>query len=492
MTSNGILTWFSAFRQAELPFARDLHILAEQQSALPRFVRQDALAMRYLHLLGPLAWPQFPERDLRVHCGRAPIPYAPFAAACLVKVDQGLGSMGDLRRFLVEHPSLLWLLGFPLVADASAPWGYNPQASLPTERHFTRMLRSMPNAVLQFLLNSAVEQLRAELAPLGLSFGQCISMDTKHILAWVRENNPKAYLSDRYDKAKQPQGDPDCRLGCKRRHNKAIGKRPSSDDPPPTPTKNPIPGAAIDVGEFYWGYASGVVATKVPDWGEFVLAELTQPFDRPDVSYFFPLMAAAERRLGFRPPFAAFDAAFDAFYVYEYFHQPDGEGFAAVAFSGRGAKYERAFSPEGLPLCQAGLAMPLLYTFTDRSHLVEHEKGRYGCPLRHPQRNGESCPVQHKHWAKQGCIATMPTSVGARLRYQIDRHSETYQEVYKQRTASERINAQAVELGIERPHIRNGAAIANLNTLIYVLINLRALQRLRQRKREPSCLAQAA
>ena len=50
--------------------------------------------------------------------------------------------------------------------------------------------------------------------------------------------------------------------------------------------------------------------------------------------------------------------------------------------------------------------------------------------------------------------------------------------VYKQRTATERINAQAVALGIERPHLRNQQAIANQNTLIYVLINLRALRRL--------------
>ena len=45
---------------------------------------------------------------------------------------------------------------------------------------------------------------------------------------------------------------------------------------------------------------------------------------------------------------------------------------------------------------------------------------------------------------------------------------------------AERINSQAVELGIERPKLRNGFAIANLNTLVYVLINLRALQRIRQ------------
>jgi hypothetical protein len=490
MTSNGILARFTLFRQGELPLPRlDLHRSSDQESVLPRFVRQDSLAMRYLHLLGPLAWARFPERDLQVHCGRAPVPYAPFAAACLVKVDQGLGSMGDLRRFLVEHPPLLWLLGFPLVADADSPYGFDAQASLPTGRHLTRMLRTMPNQALQFLLDSAVEQLRGELAALGVTLGQCISLDTKHILAWVKENNPKAYIADRYDKRKQPDGDPDCRLGCKRRHN----KRNASTESMPTPTQNPRPVKGLAVGEFYWGYASGVVATKVPEWGELVLAELTQPFDRPDVSYFFPLMAAAEKRLGFRPRFGAFDAAFDAFYVYEYFHRTDGQvGFAAVPFSGRGAKDGRAFSPEGLPLCAAGLPMALRYTFIDHTHLFDHQRGRYGCPLCYPQRHGEACPVQHKNWAKEGCIATMPTSIGARLRYQIDRQSAEYQDVYRQRTASERINAQAVELGIERPHIRNGAAIANLNTLIYILIDLRALQRIRQHKREQSCVSLAA
>jgi hypothetical protein len=76
----------------------------------------------------------------------------------------------------------------------------------------------------------------------------------------------------------------------------------------------------------------------------------------------------------------------------------------------------------------------------------------------------------------------MATSVGARIRYQLDRDSETYKQVYKQRTATERINSQAVMLGIERPKLRNRASITNHNTLIYVLINLHALQRIRQRK----------
>lgn len=75
----------------------------------------------------------------------------------------------------------------------------------------------------------------------------------------------------------------------------------------------------------------------------------------------------------------------------------------------------------------------------------------------------------------------MPTSIGARLRYSLDRQSQDYKEAYKQRSATERINSQAVSLGIERPHFRNGDAIANINTLTYALINLRLLQRVRQR-----------
>ncbi len=91
--------------------------------------------------------------------------------------------------------------------------------------------------------------------------------------AWVKENNPKAYLSNgRYDKQHQPKGDPDCPLGCKRRSN----QRKSSAEQSATPHKEGLPGSLqVQQGEYYWGYASGVVACKAPGRGEFVLAELT-------------------------------------------------------------------------------------------------------------------------------------------------------------------------------------------------------------------------
>lgn len=463
----------------------DIHTLWRQSDRLPPFVKDSPAAMRTLDLLGPLAWADFPERNLLRNWGQSTVPFAASAAACLVKLNEGLVSMGCLRRYLVEHPGFIWLCGFPLVPSADAPCGFDPEASLPTQRHLTRMLRTTPNPSLQFLLADSVHLIASELHALQVETSDCVSLDTKHIIAWVEENNPKAYLSDRFDKSKQPAGDPDCRLGCKRRHNRKTSQ-PDERPAPPTPTRNAVPAKGLSIGEYYWGYGSGVVVTKVPHWGEFVLAELTQPFDQADVSYFFPLMAQVEQRLGHKPRWGAFDAAFDAWYVYDYFHRPDDpSAFAAVPFSEKGGYKAkgRLFDPAGLPICAAGLAMPRKLVYRDRTiSIIEHERGQYVCPLLYPQRNAETCPVGHKNWNKKGCTAAMPTSIGARLRYTLDRDSQACKDIYKQRTAVERINSQAVALGIERPHIRNGQAIANLNTLTYILINLRFLQRIRQRR----------
>ncbi|CAG0946883.1 hypothetical protein ANRL1_03394 [Anaerolineae bacterium] len=277
----------------------------------------------------------------------------------------------------------------------------------------------MPNSAAQFLLADSVRVIGAELATRQVPNVDCVSLDTKHIIAWVKENNLKTYVKNRYDKTQQPRGDPDCRLGCKRKHNRT------------TRARNGIAGSTVPVGEYYWGYGSGAVVAKVPGWGEFVVAEMTQPFDQGDTTYFFPLMSQVDLRLGDRPRYATFDAA------------------------------------------------------TDRTKcIIEHERGKYVCPLRFPTQTQRACPVRHRNWSRGGCTAEMPTSIGARLCYTLDRASERYKAIYNQRTAVERINAQAVALGVERPPLRNGRAIANQNTLIYTLINLRFLQRVRAGRRE--------
>jgi len=457
--------------ETQIPLTRpDLATLAANEAALPPFVRACPVAMKYLRLLGPLEWANFPERPQdRAWPGPQPQPRAPYAAAYLVKLQEQKKYMSHLREYLVEHPALVWVLGFELEADPSAPHGFDVEASVPSRKQLGRVLREMDNQMLQFLLSSSVQLIEAEL-PDEVAFGQEISLDTKHIIAWVKENNPKAYVkeSERLDKTRQPSGDRDCKLGCKKKSNQ--NKKPSN------PAKQRVTQYSSD--QYFWGYNSGVVSTKVPDYGEFVLAELTQTFDKGDTTFFFPLMADTEARLGQPPPYGALDAAFEAWYVFDYFHEAGG--FAAIPATNR-QPTDRQFDADGLPLCEAGLAMPLKATFTNNRGVVPQPMGRYACPLLEPEPTGQTCPVDHDKWPDGGCRLTMGTSPGARGRYLLDRDSQAYKQLYNQRTASERINSQAVELGIERPKLRNQQAIANQNSLIYVLINLRAVHRLRQR-----------
>jgi hypothetical protein len=111
----------------------DLHSARLQLERLPRFVQECPSAMCILDLLGPLDWDQFPERNLIRDWGRTTIPYAAFSAACLLKLNEGLVSMDDLRQYLVEHPAFIWLLGFPLVRSSKFSSGFDPAASLPTQ-----------------------------------------------------------------------------------------------------------------------------------------------------------------------------------------------------------------------------------------------------------------------------------------------------------------------------------------------------------------------
>lgn len=438
---------------------------------LPAFVHDCPTTMAIIARLRLLDWEHVAQPVSCQWFGKQPVPLVAYVGAFLVKVDQKLASTSHLRRFLGQHPALVWALGFPLWGHTPTRHGFDADLSLPSRQQFSRVLRELDNACLQALLTSQVRQLQALLPA---EFGQTISLDTSHILAWVKENNPRQYIKDgRYDKERQPAGDPDCKLGCKRAHNRLV----------PTPMKEGKSADTIPLKdkEFYWGYASGAVVTRLPGWGEFVLAEMTDTFDKADVRFFFPLMEQVEQRLGFRPCFAALDAAFDAFYVYEYFYSHDHDdghptGFAAIPLKQPQVR-PRQFDAAGLPLCDAGLPMPVRKLYTDSTKaIMPHQRAIHACPLLFPVPSGTVCPIAHKQWNKGGCSVNLPTGPGARLRHALDRSGETYKFIYRQRTAVERIFSQAKLLGMERPKLRNQQAITNLNTMIYLLINLRTLE----------------
>jgi hypothetical protein len=456
--------------------------LSHPDAPLPTWVAADPLVAQYRALLGDLPWSEFPERPQdRPWPGPRPDPRAPFVAAYLVKLHEGKRYMSELRTFLMAHPALVWWLGFERVLDPSTPYGFDVAATVPKRRQFSSVLRELPNRSLQFLLSATVELLKATLPSEDqVNFGDIIAGDTQALLAWVKENNPKQYIKQgRLDKTRQPKGDKDCKLGVKKSRNRAPADADGDADQQPAPSTDAKPAKDLQVGvDILWGYASGIVVTRLPDGNEVVLAERTRPFNESDPSYFFPLMQQVEQRLGRKPRFGAWDCAYDAHYVYEYFHQAGG--FAAVPFNSGKKGSKRKFADDGRPLCAAGLAMPRLLTYLDRSSgLIPHVREKCACPLLYPQPTGQACPIADPHFETGGCTTTLAADMGARIRHTLDRESDEYKQLYAQRTMVERINSQAEALGILHPKLRRGRAIANRNTLTYVLINLRALARIR-------------
>ena len=414
-----------------------------------------------------LDWSVISERDeTRVWPGSPPHPQAAYVKALLVKINEHLEYTARLRRFLLKHPALVLALGFRPVPNPGLPFGLDLEDTVPCERHLRRKLQTFENAQLQRLLGNTVAMLRDEIP----NAGDSIAMDVKHIYAWVRENNPREHLPQRFDPARQPKGDPDCKLGVKESHNQGQPVAPHAS----TPSK-----AKAAQNEYLWGYGTGITVARDPRYGEFVVAEATRTFEQHDSRYFFSLMAQTEARIVHGPKRFTADAAFDAWYIYEHIHQAGGKAY--IAFNSHGFAYP-TFGSNGHPLCPDGREMIGKSQYYDATRGYHAELNR--CPLLgRPIPATESCRIQHPQFVKGvGCVKYRNLELGAQLRVQLDRQSDEYDLAYDDRTAAERVNSQAKGLGIERPRLRRMSGFRNQNTLIYILINLKAIQRVRAAK----------
>ena len=422
---------------------------APRDSSGPVCDPNDPVARRFRALFAQLDWRCVPERDpARPWPGRTPHPRVAYIKALLVKVCEHQGYITALRAYLLEHPALVLELGFRPVVDRNQPYGFDLERTVPGDRWLRHQQQTLDHEVLRTLLAGTV----AALASAAPGLGTTVAVDVKHIYAWVHENNPKVTAPHRCDPDRQPRGDPDCHLGVKRQSNQA-GTRGKT---------------------YLWGYGTGLVSAIHPGLGDVVLAEWTQPFHRQDITWLAPVLGQAHTHLGFPPPNLAADAAFDAWHVYQYCAEQGG--VAAIPLNQRGPRPAR--DADGQPCCDAGLSMTPTSQF-------RHEDGyraqRYACPLRRPTPTGATC--DHPRFASGGCRKVVNLEVGGQLRLTLDRQSDAYRQLYTQRTSAERINSQATALGIERPKVRRLAGVARLNTLTYLVINARALQRLHDRHR---------
>ena len=430
-----------------LPYSR----LFDQQT-LALLIEHDAIVQRYRALFALLDWQVLPDpAPDSSRPGRRPHPESAYIKALLIKIQEGYDYCSQVRTFLVEHPLLVLELGFRPVLNCDLPYGFDVQRTVPSERWLREKQRTLDHCHLQDLFHATVHALQKEIPELG----EVVAFDVKHQYAWVRENNLRESIKDRFCKERQPRGDPDCRVGVKSSTN-----------------QDQADGSTKERKEYLWGYGSGIVSATIAGYGDVVLAEFTQPFNESDVSYYLPLFIQAVAVLGRFPLHVTADAAYDAWYVYQ--TCAHREGIAAIPLNTHGHE-DVPRDRDGVPLCPIGLRMHPTYRFL---HTKGYHAQRYRCPLLFPQRTGQTCA--HEQFQKdKGCVKDINIEKGGLMRAMLDRSSPLYRAVYRQRTSAERINSQAKARGIERPKVRQGDAVRRLNTLTYILINLKALARAR-------------
>jgi hypothetical protein len=426
------------------------------QQTMTRMLEHDPLVQRYHTFFDQLDWSVVPEKPINSSLpGQRPHPQSAYLKAFLIKVAEGLESCSRLRRFLVEHPLLVLSIGFRPRLAWDKPYGFDVERTVPSDRWLREKQRTLDHRVLQDLLHTIVCALQDEIPGLG----ETVAFDVKHIYAWVRENNPRESMRDRFCKDKQPKGDPDCRVGVKRSTNQ---EQPD--------------GSKKEKKEYLWGYGSGVATATIPGYGDVVFADLTLPFNEGDVTYYLSLYIQTVATLGFFPTNITADAAFDAWYVYQTCVHHGG--IAAIPLNQHGhPTYTRG--ADGVPFCPKKLQMIPTKQF---NHTNGYRAQRYQCPLLFPEKTGQSC--DHEQFKKgKGCVKDINIEKGGLMRVTMDRDHPIYKGIYCQRTSAERINSQAKALGIERPKVRNGQSVRNLNTLTYIVINTKALLKARATNR---------
>ena len=425
-------------------------------------VEHDPLVLHYRKIFHTLNFSLLPEAKTGPK-GNSPEVYA---KAFLVMIEEGIKSSEKLRHFLVRHPALVVFLGFQLKGIShDLPFGFHIQETVPSARHLRRKLQEFQNSHLKLLLYDTIIKLQKLQLLDGIA-----AMDTKEILAYVKENNPKQYVKDRYKKDNIPCGDKTC----------ALGAKPSSNKDP-NGKKKP---------RYFWGYKSGAIFSQT-QYGLACLSECTRPASKPDVKFFFPLIRPlASSGIGIKAFLA--DAAFDAWYVYIAMDILGAKAY--IPINTRGHEHlKQEFGPNGRPVCQKGLEMDNGGKWFDKKKGYHRLKAT--CPLVNPttgrrKKKHENTGCQTLKSKPKGCSRVINLDDPDNLRFAIDRQSREFKDTYKQRTQAERGFSILKHYGIETPIQRNINSVSNLATLAYCLMNAKVIMKAEKELTSQSALPQ--
>ncbi len=138
------------------------------QSTIAALLEHDPLVADYRAFFSALDWSLVEHwQAQRSSRGRPSHPEAAYLKAFLLRLREGISTTSALRRFLLRHPLLVIELGFVLVLDPHAPYGFDVQQTLPCDCWLRHKWRAFDQQLLQALLHAMVAALQHEIPGLG-------------------------------------------------------------------------------------------------------------------------------------------------------------------------------------------------------------------------------------------------------------------------------------------------------------------------------------
>jgi hypothetical protein len=395
----------------------------------------------------------------RPKCGPKKNTSEVYAKAFLIKVNEKLQHSSELRDFFLEHPQLIPLVGFYHVYNETTGT-LNLQRTVVSARHFRRKLQTIENQHLKLLLKQTLDQLQDR----DLLKGTTIA-DTTEILAWVKENNLKQRVDNRFDKTRSIKGFPPCSLGAK-----------------------PIPGEKDKHGKpklrYFWGEKQAALVEPTA-YGPVFLYEDVFTAKTSDVKTALPTLKSLVEKWNYRLKKFIADAAYDAFEIYQYVYAKDTPkptrrpAKAYLNLNTRGhTRRNRQFSAQGNLFCEANLEMTNGGRWFDK-HKGYHRQ-TFTCPLvKLPSKHKcGTCPINHEKFPKNGCYRYINLDDQEQLRFKIHRDSKEYNDTFTQRTFVEQAFSYIKEhYDIEMPQVRNLNSVKNISTIAAILNNVHILQK---------------
>ncbi len=346
-------------------------------------------------------------------------------------------SLTDLVQTLHDNPS---------VAEAI---GLNPLRAVPSVERFSDWLRSTDNQSLQDVRVQLLHTLFAEHA-----FTGCVlAIDSCPILSPVRENNLKTAVRDRFNKLRFPKGDPTARLGVLTSFVRADSRKVV----------------------YFWGYRNHIIVdteTELPLW------EQTEPADRKDSPLAVPLLRALTRCLPLPVTAVCADSAYDADALF-HFTAEELHAQPVIAPNPRRRPNPDFHLKGSAVVCPANLDMFRRGRMTPKRTGISYIQ--FSCPIHYDrsiQQRFLVCPAGHpKFFEQKGCNYLLRLT--RNIRAEIPYGSESFKQLYRQRTSVERVFSRLLTLAMQDLPTRGLASARNLCTIAHITVLLVALAALR-------------